>query len=194
MSTRYKILNPEGAYFLTLTTVGWIDVFSRKSYKDILIESLRYCQGNKGLQLFGYIIMSNHLHLIAQAERANLPDVLRDFKKFTARKIIEAIQQPQESRREWLLYQLRWYAKRNRKRRSTYQLWQPDNHPIVVFSPKVIWQKLGYIHWNPVKAGLVAEPQHYLYSSARNYAEQKGLLDITLVDLGSTEGYVFMGM
>lgn len=193
MSTRYKITDPEGAYFLTLTTVGWIDVFTRKAYRDILIESLRFCQEQKGLVLFAYVIMSNHLHLIAQAKDANLGAVIGDFKKYTARKIIDAIQEPGESRREWLLYQLRWFAKQNRKNRSTHQLWQSGDHPVIVYSPKVIWQKLDYLHLNPVKEGWVAAPEHYLYSSATNYAGQESLLEVTILDLGCTEGYVFLG-
>lgn len=193
MSTRYKVHDPEGAYFFTMTTVGWLDVFTRKAYKDILIDSLRFCQKNKGLQIFGYVIMSNHLHLIAQTgKEANLVNVLGDFKKYTARRIIDAIQQRRESRREWLLYQLKWFAKLD-GRGQTYKLWQSDNHPIIVYSPKIIWQKLNYIHMNPVVAGIVVAPEHYLYSSALNYAGKDGILEVSLIDLASTEGYIFFG-
>ncbi|MEN8122608.1 MAG: hypothetical protein ABFS35_19860 [Bacteroidota bacterium] len=61
MSTGYKISEKEGAYFLTFQIVGWVDIFTRKTYRDIAIESLIYCQKNKGLEVFAYVIMSNHI-------------------------------------------------------------------------------------------------------------------------------------
>ncbi len=194
MSNRYKISDPEGLYFLTLTTVGWIDVFTRKAYKDILIESLRFCQENKGLLLYAYVIMSNHLHLIAQAEEGqNLGNIMADFKKFTARQIIDQIQHSgRESRKDWLLHQLQWFARQNR-RNQAHQLWQSDNHPVELVSPKFIYQKLGYIHYNAVEAGLVVEPAHYVYSSAAYYEREEGILPVRIIDLGVTEGYVWLG-
>lgn len=193
MSTRYKIFDPAAAYFLTLTVVGWIDLFTRKAYKDILIESLEYCQNNKGLIIYGFVIMSNHLHLIAQAGgEIPLQDILRDYKKYTSRQLVKAVQSPKESRRQWLLHQFKYYARINR-RDHTYQVWQPDNHPFHVHTPKIIWQKLGYIHLNPVKAGIVRTPEHYLYSSASNYMDGTGVLQVEMVDLGGTEGYIYLG-
>jgi len=194
MSNRYKITDPEGLYFLTLTTVGWLDIFSRKAYKDILIESLRFCQEKKGLLLYAYVIMSNHLHLIAQAEEGyNLVNTIGDFKKYTARQIIDQIQHSgKESRKEWLLYQMQWFAKQNR-RKQEHQLWQSDNHPEELISPKFIYQKLVYIHNNPVEAGLVVEPAHYVYSSAAYYETEEGILPVRILDLGVTEGYVWLG-
>lgn len=62
----YKIINQDAAHFITCTVVGWVDVFSRKAYKDIIIESFKYCIEHKGLQLFAYVIMSNHIHIIAK--------------------------------------------------------------------------------------------------------------------------------
>ena len=194
MSTRYKIYDPEGLYFLTLTTVGWLDIFTRKTYKDILIESLRYCQENKGLLLYAFVIMSNHLHLIVQAkEGVDLIATIGDFKKYTARQIIDQIQESgKESRKEWLLYQMQWFARKN-SRKQEYQMWQSDNHPEEMISPKFIYQKLEYLHFNPVKAGLVEEPAHYVYSSAAYYEREKGILPVRILDLGATEGYVWMG-
>jgi putative transposase len=111
-----------------------------------------------------------------------LSDVLRDFKKFTANQILKSIETEPESRREWLLYMFKFYAKHNTDNRN-YQFWQQDNHPIALWSLDVIWQKLNYIHLNPVRAGLVDEPWHYLYSSASDYyLNKKGLLDIELAE------------
>jgi REP element-mobilizing transposase RayT len=187
----HKIVNQNGLHFLTLTTVGWVDLFTRVQYKDILLDSLRYCQSNKGLVINAYVIMSNHIHLIGYTQdRYKLSDVIRDFKRHTAKRIIDdLIHSPKESRKEWILRLLKYFAKFNNKNK-TYQLWKQDNRPIELDSPKWILQKLDYTHLNPVRAGIVRLPEHYLYSSAIDYAGEKGLLDIELIDLGSTYGYV----
>jgi REP element-mobilizing transposase RayT len=109
--SRYKIYEQHGLNYLTLTTVAWIDVFSRQQYQNIVIESLKYCQTHKGLHIYGYVIMSNHIHIIIHAEVYELSDVLRDFKKFTASTILKSIQKDPESRREWLMYLFKYYAK-----------------------------------------------------------------------------------
>ena len=112
-----------------------------------------------------------------------LSDVLRDFKKFTATQILKSIENEPESRREWLLYMFKFYAKHNSDNRH-YQFWQQDNHPIALWTLAVIWQKLTYIHDNPVRAGHVAEPWHYLYSSASDYyLNKKGLIDIEIAEM-----------
>jgi REP element-mobilizing transposase RayT len=100
----YKIRNKEEIHFITFAVVEWVDVFTRKQYRDIVIESLRHCQKEKGLILYAWCIMSNHVHLMAAAKDNNLSDILRDFKKFTSKQIITAIQNNEkESRREWML-------------------------------------------------------------------------------------------
>lgn len=105
----YKIRNQAEAHFITFAMVlpmaiGRVDVFTRKDYRDIVLESLKHCQEKKGLLLHAWCIMSNHLHLVASAKDNNLSDILRDFKKFTSKQIIKAINEnKQESRREWML-------------------------------------------------------------------------------------------
>ena len=90
MSRKYKIKNREATYFLTMTVVGWIDIFTRQKYRDVLIENLKYCQKNKGLIIYAYVIMSNHVHMIAEAKEGfYLGDIIRDLKKYTAVKILE---------------------------------------------------------------------------------------------------------
>lgn len=178
----HKITNQNAMHFLTSTTVSWIDLFTRQRYRDIILESLSYCQKEKGLILHAYVIMSNHLHLIARAEEpARLSDILRDFKKFTANRIIKSIQEEPESRRDWLLHIMAQHARHN-KNNTHFQLWQQDNHPKEMYSPGFIRQKLVYIHLNPVRAGWVERPEHYLYSSASNYILGRGLLDVTILE------------
>ena len=86
----YKIRNKEGTYFITFAVVEWVDVFTRKKYKDIVLESLRYCQKEKSLIVYAWCIMSNHIHFIA-SKNDDLSVILRDFKKFTSKKLLLAI-------------------------------------------------------------------------------------------------------
>jgi len=125
--------------------------------------------------------MSNHIHLIIQAKEENLSDILRDFKKFTSKSILKAIQSAPESRREWMLARFK-EATETHNRNKNYQFWQYGNHAEEVFSNKFMWSKLDYIHLNPVKAGIVSKAQDYIYSSASNYINNKGLIKVTLAD------------
>jgi putative transposase len=182
MSNRYKVLDQSGMYYMTLSIVGWIDIFTRQRYRDIVIASLQYCQQEKGLILHAYVIMSNHIHIIASPKQGfKLSDIIRDLKKFTAKTIWESIEKDPESRREWLQYMFRYFAKYN-KTGQEYQIWTHNNHPIELWSKDVIAQKVLYIHQNPVRAGWVNYPEHYLYSSAIDYREGKGLIDIWIPD------------
>ncbi len=139
---RYKILDQHGLNFLTLTVVEWIDLFTRKAFADIVIESLRFCQQNKGLEIYAIVLMPSHLHLIARAGSGDeLSGILQSFKSFTATKIIEYLKDSTkpESRREWLLNHFAFNARKN-KTNSQHQVWQRDNHPVILFSPHVIRQ------------------------------------------------------
>lgn len=182
MSTGYKIKDQTALYYLTLQVVDWIDIFTRQVYRDIFVDSLKYCQLNKGFQLFAYVIMSNHVHLIANSEAGNLSNTLRDLKKFTSRNMIEFIENDKESRKEWMLNRFKFNAQKH-SRNENYQLWTHENHAILLYSPEFIREKLTYIHNNPVRAGLVEKPEEYLYSSARNYADMPGLIDVIHLDL-----------
>lgn len=172
MSRKYKFTNKDGIYFISFSTVSWVDVFTRVVYKDILVENLRYCQNNKGLELFAWCIMTNHVHLIARAQEGFLlSNILRDFKKHTSKLLIKTIKEnQQESRRAWILEIFR-NAGENNNANCSFQFWQQDNHPIEIWSEKIILQKLNYLHNNPVVAGIVRHPEDYLYSSARNYCD-----------------------
>lgn len=107
--------------------------------------------------------------------------ILGDFKRFTSKAIIKEIKESsKESRREWLLEQFSKAAD-NTSNVKNYQFWRHDNKPIELWSNHVIDEKINYIHQNPVKAGLVFNAEDYLYSSAKDYAGEKGLLDNVLV-------------
>ena len=177
----YKIRNTEGIHFITFAVAEWVDVFTRREYKDLLVESLAFCQEKKGLILYAWCIMSNHVHFMASAREHNLSDILRDFKKYTSTKVTSAIiKNPQESRKDWMVDIFKKAGKEN-SRNTVYQFWRQDNHPIECFSYDFTKQKLNYIHNNPVAAGIVFNPEDYLYSSATDYAGRKGFLKVDLL-------------
>ena len=121
MSNKYKFRNPEGVYFISTTTVYWLDVFTRRAYKDIIIDSLNYSKKEKGLIIYAYVIMSNHIHLMIGKSNDDISfsEIMRDFKKFTSMNIIKAIKEnPGESRREWLLWMMERAGGKNRNNSS----------------------------------------------------------------------------
>ena len=181
MKEGYIIRDQEKIHFITATVVDWVDVFTRKSYKDVVIDSLEYCVKKKDMLLYGYVIMSNHIHLIIQSKNGKLSDLVRDFKKFTAKNILEKIITEPESRREWLLERFK-KATETHVRNKNYQFWQYGNHAEEIYSHKFMWSKLDYIHLNPVRAGIVEKASHYRYSSASNYVGNEGLVAIEIVD------------
>jgi REP element-mobilizing transposase RayT len=181
MKEGYIIRDQEKAHFITSTVVDWIDVFTRQSYKNVIIECLDFCIKKKGMLLYGYVIMSNHIHLIIQSKEGKLSDLLRDFKKFTAKNILEKIQTEPESRREWMLERFK-KSTETHIRNKNYQFWQYGNHAEEIYSGKFMWSKLDYIHLNPVRAGIVEKASQYRYSSASNYVHEEGLLDIEIID------------
>lgn len=167
MSEKYKTY-PGGVFFVTLTVVGWIDVFTRRDYCDLIVENLNYCINHKNLQVYAFCIMPSHIHLIAAAQEGQLSDILRDFKSYTSKLLINAIEtNPTESRKEWLLYMFRYFAKGN-PHKQQYQFWQHNNHPIDLYDTRLFQQRLHYLYYNPVEAGLVNEPQNYMYTSANS--------------------------
>jgi REP element-mobilizing transposase RayT len=170
-------------YYLTLTVVDWVDVFTRPAYRHIIVDALKYCQQHKGLELYAWCLMSNHLHLIAGAkENYHLSNILRDFKKHTSRTIVEAIlKHENESRRQWMLHRFAFAANLDPKV-TNFKFWQDGNEAKEITSNNFLQQKLDYIHQNPGWAEIVAEPENYLYSSASNYAGQKGLLEVLFAE------------
>ncbi|MGV9013483.1 MAG: REP-associated tyrosine transposase, partial [Flavobacteriales bacterium] len=159
---------PEATYFVTLTGDSWVDVFTRKELVDELLKSIRYCQDNKGLELFAYVIMSNHAHFVMRRTEGLLADLLRDFKSYTAKQLLHLIATlPNESRSEWLLRHFN-HAGLTSAQNKKFAFWKKDSHPIELYTSEVFDQKVEYIHMNPVISGLVSEPAHYLLSSAHD--------------------------
>ena len=173
-------------YFTTSTVIDWMDVFTRPTYKHIVIDSLRYCQENKGLEIYAWVLMTNHLHMIVgmsdyKSDKASIGDVLRDFKKFTSKGIVKAIvDNQQESRKEWLMDRC-WFRGANDSKIKNYKFWQDGSYIETIYTYEFLVEKLNYIHNNPVRQEIVDRPEQYLYSSARNYSGDKGLLDVMII-------------
>ena len=185
MSRKYKFHDQDRLYFVTYAVVDWVDVFTRNEYRNIVLDSLKYCCANKGLELYAWCLMTNHVHLVIGTRDKKMEDILRDHKSFTADALLKAIvNNKQESRREWMLsvFAAAGHANSNN---ANYQFWQQHNNPIELYSLPVITQKLDYIHKKPVNAGFVSHAEDWLYSSARDYACKPGLLDcVTPIDIG----------
>jgi putative transposase len=169
---RYKVLEINKPYFFTAVVSGWQPVFTRPQTVKIIIDSWKYLIQESSLKLYGYVILENHLHFIAQSN--NIASDVKRFKSFTARKIIDYL----VAQNTELILQHLIYNKKSFKPKSTYQLWQEGSHPKLIDNESICRQKLNYIHNNPVKRGYVDLPEHWRYSSARNYNNQPGLLEV----------------
>jgi REP element-mobilizing transposase RayT len=178
MSSKYKVRVQGAVYFVTITIIDWVDLISRPVYKHIIIESLQYCQSNKGLVIYAFVIMPSHLHLIVKTiEGFALEDTIRDFKKYTSKELVNAIIEYPESRREWLLNKFSYAANRIKKG-ANYKIWQDGFHPVELSSTEMIEQRLNYIHNNPVEDEIVFNCEDYKYSSATIYADGVGIMNI----------------
>ncbi len=182
MSRNYKFHNPGGVYFVSFAVVDWLDVFTRSEYKDILLQSLEFCQREKGMEIFAWCIMTNHVHLVFRSTGDQPPEqILGDFKRFTSRNVIKAIEEnPKESRKDFLLAKFKEHGKKS-SNTTKHQFWRHDNKPIELWSNKVIDEKINYVHQNPVVEGVVLNPEDYKYSSAADYAGMIGILNNVFV-------------
>lgn len=178
MSRNYKFHNKEGLYFVSFAVVYWIDIFVRELYCEKIIESLTYCQKEKGMEIAAWCIMPSHIHLIFRAKNNNPSDIIRDFKRHTSKVIQKTITENiQESRKEWMLWMMERAAKKNSNVKHR-QFWQQHNKPIELWSNEVIEQKIDYILNNPIAAGFVTEVCDWKYSSAKTFSGEKGMLDL----------------
>jgi putative transposase len=182
MSRKYKFGDNSQLYFVSFAVVYWIDVFIRNEYKNLFLDSLKFCMEKKGLEVYAYCIMTSHVHLIIGSSQEKLEDIMRDLKSYTSTQLKKAIRaNTQESRREWMLWMMERAGRQN-SNNNNFQFWQQHNQPIALSTNEMLLQKLQYIHQNPVSAGFVEDPEDYLYSSARNYSGRKGMLDIIMIE------------
>lgn len=174
MRTRYKITENGQIYFTTSTIVNWSPVIKTKKYFDILIEIFRFSQINKKLKIYSYVILDNHFHLICQGEK--LDNIMRSIKSYSAKRIIELL------KKEYRIDMLKIFAKERSidKSKCRYQVWQEGYHPQLISDDEMLIQKTNYIHYNPVKKGLVEKEEDWIYSSAGFY--NKGIEGLIKID------------
>ena len=170
--SRYNFAEPDQPHFLTCTVVEWLPVFTRQEAAQILFDSWAYLQRHQGLRLYGFVVLENHLHAVAQA--GDLPAVWRRFKSYTARKLIDLL----EARRAEAMLKRMHFARKARRGNREYQFWQEGSHPQLIDGEVMLRQKLAYIHQNPVKRGYVDEAVHWRWSSARSYAGGESLVEV----------------
>lgn len=171
MSEKYKVIESSTPTFITLTIVGWVDLFIRKVYSNILDDSIKYCIKNKGLVVHAYVYMTNHIHLIVSSEGDELQNIVRDFKKHTSKQLAIAIDSTYESRSEWMLNKFKFEANRT-GRATNYKIWQDGFHPVILDNNKKIDQRVKYIHYNPIQAGFVNHERDWVNSSYLAYEEE----------------------
>ncbi len=170
--SRYKIFETQHPYFLTLTINNWIPVFTRPITTDIIFDSLEYRQKQGDFTVYAYVILENHIHLIAQSSHLNRE--IAAFKSYTARQIIDTLKTQHSNH---VLKQLAFHKKAHKRDRE-YQLWEEGSHPKQIQNREMMEQKVNYIHHNPVKRGYIDKAEHWRYSSARNYLGIKGLVKV----------------
>lgn len=169
--SRYRIVNDQYPHFLTSTIVEWLPLFLDPAVVQVILDSLGFLQKENRLSIYSYVIMENHMHLIASSQ--DLSKEMGNLKSYTARKIVDLYkaQNPQ------ILNKLA-IAKKPFKNDRDYQFWQEGSQSKQIHSEEMMRQKIEYIHHNPVRRGYIDEPEHWRYSSARNYAGKVGLIDV----------------
>lgn len=181
MSDKYKIFEGEDVYFVTFTIVAWIKVLENNDFKKLVINAIKFYQKNKGLVIYGYCIMPNHVHMIVQAiSTFSLSEILRDLKKFTARSIVNKLEADKPEGYQNILSKF-VEAGKPLKRITTFKVWQDGNMAKLIYTNKFLIQKLTYIHNNPVEYGLCGVPWEYEYNSAANYIEKLSMLEVVLI-------------
>ncbi len=166
-------------YFVTSTIIEWIPVFTSSKYFNLIIEPVIFCQLKKNLKVYSYVFLDDHFHMIISGD--NITRIMSSVKMFSAGKIIKILE---KENKRWLLNQFEYFRKRY-KINSTHQIWQEGFHPQIIYTEEVLYQKIEYIHSNPVRRGLVELPEHWKYSSAMDYvSERKGPIEIDRTFVG----------
>ena len=170
--SRYKIYEPTHPHFVTCTILHWLPIFTRKESVEIVLNCLKFLQKQDALKLHAYVILENHLHMVVQSN--DLKKSMASFKKFTAVELLKLLHKENATT---LLDQLAFYKKAHRKEK-TYQVWEEGYQPKLMQNDLMLKSKIEYIHQNPVKKGYVDKPEHWRYSSARDYNGMSGLIEV----------------
>ncbi|MDX9796537.1 MAG: transposase [Arcobacteraceae bacterium] len=170
--SRYKIYESTYPHFITCTVLHWIPIFTRTESTDIIFDSLKFLQKSDNLKIYAYVILENHLHMIVSSD--DIAKTMAKFKSYTAKELIHLLQ---KSNAQTILDQLAFYKKAH-KIQTTYQVWQEGIQPKLIVDDKMMMDRINYIHNNPIKRGYVEKTKHWRYSSARDYEDIKGLIEV----------------
>ncbi len=177
---RYRITSDAAVYYVTYSVVEWLPVFVSEAACKIVTESLNFCHAKKGLRINAFVIMPTHLHAIVFNDEFRsdpLAAALTDFRKFTGRNLSDYCQQSMPS---CFAQTLRDQSTADRERR----FWQPSRHPVALLTEKFWQQKLGYLHENPVRKGLVRQARDWRFSSAAWYdSDARFAVDVQLTGI-----------
>lgn len=182
-SNEKPIMPQDACYLLTLNTVDKIDVFVRPAYKQVIVEALNFFVAAHGLSIYSWCLMSSHLHLVVRAKDGTAPAYFeRDFKKFTTPVVLKAVETEADMRKDWMMERFEAFAN-SFGRMEKFHLWQNCSSPLRVdcADPKTLLDQINHIHENPVRDRIVEHPENYIYSSARDYAGMKGLVQVRVV-------------
>ena len=170
--SRYRFGDENYPHFMTSSVVAWLPAFSYPDIANIVLDSWRFLQRERDVTILAWVILENHIHWIGAAPQ--LARRVTEFKSFTATSILKTMK---TKGMKTLLQELAYYKLRH-KVDQEHQLWQEGSHPQIIESAEVMWQKIEYIHNNPLRRGYVDDPTHWRYSSARSYASMSGLIDV----------------
>ena len=174
--SRYKIHEEQYPYFITSTIKDGLPLISQPKLAEIILNAFCFLQNERDVIIYGYVLMENHIHMIVQGE--GLSKKLRLMKSYIGRSMIDKLEEDANSR---LLSELK-FRKLNHKHDKEFQVWEEGFHPKQLSSVEMVLQKLEYIHFNPVVRGFVDRPEHWRYSSARNYLGNEGLVPVTIFE------------
>ena len=178
MSRKYKFGDNDKLYFISFSVVYWIDLFVRNAFREIMLDSWKYCQEQIDLEIYGWCIMTSNVHMIVGSKGKGLSEIVGQMKSYTSTKLRESISEHSgESRKEWMVWMMKRAGTKNGNNKD-WQLWQQDNKPLEILDEKMFFQKLNYIHRNPVEAGFVENEEDYVYSSANDFYNKKGLVEL----------------
>ncbi len=172
--SRYRFGDEHFPHFMTSTVVAWLPVFVTPEFAKVILESWRFLAAQRGIDILAWVMLENHLHWIAVGPQ--LSRRVGEFKSFTATSILKLME---AKGTETLLQELKFY-KLKHKQDQQHQLWQEGSHPQIIETEEIMWQKIEYIHNNPLRRGYVDDPVHWRYSSARAYAGLPGLLEVVV--------------
>lgn len=180
-----KVTHQHACHYLTFNVVDWVDVFTKPVYKYIISDALNDLIAKRGLTVYAWCLMTNHLHLMLQAkDGTGLSMIERDFKRVTTNHILEAMEQESELRRRWMLGRFELFSQ-HLKKIEKYQVWQSCSNPAFIDfkQPLKVQEQLAYVHENPLRDRIVREAAEYVFSSAGDYEGRKGLVNVTVIDM-----------